>query len=96
MRSEEIRKELERRRQETLLGGGQDRIDKQHKDGKLTVPPEQRNLEMDFPKIYRKLMESLSPQEGDVIVVGSADTMGKAEYGALAAALSHLDHFTDR
>jgi len=38
MRSvEEIRKELERRRQETLLGGGQDRIDKQHKDGKLTA-----------------------------------------------------------
>ncbi len=34
---EEIRKELERRRQETLLGGGQDRIDKQHKDGKLTA-----------------------------------------------------------
>ena len=34
---EEIRKELERRRQEALLGGGQDRIDKQHKDGKLTA-----------------------------------------------------------
>jgi propionyl-CoA carboxylase beta chain len=34
---DEIRKELERRRQETLLGGGQDRIDKQHKEGKLTA-----------------------------------------------------------
>jgi len=32
-----IRKELEKRRQETILGGGQERIDKQHKDGKLTA-----------------------------------------------------------
>ena len=32
-----IRKELEKRRQEAVLGGGQERIDKQHKDGKLTA-----------------------------------------------------------
>src|SRR5512136_220067 len=34
---EAIRKELEKRRAETLLGGGQARIDKQHQDGKLTA-----------------------------------------------------------
>ncbi len=32
-----IRKDLEKRRAEALLGGGQERIDKQHKDGKLTA-----------------------------------------------------------
>ncbi len=32
-----IRKELDKRRQEAVLGGGQERIDKQHKDGKLTA-----------------------------------------------------------
>jgi propionyl-CoA carboxylase beta chain len=32
-----IRKELDKRRAETLLGGGQERIDKQHKEGKLTA-----------------------------------------------------------
>src|SRR4030042_477565 len=38
MRSmDNIRKELEKRREEVLLGGGQERIDKQHKDGKLTA-----------------------------------------------------------
>ena len=38
MRSlDNIRKELEKRRGEALLGGGQERIDKQHKDGKLTA-----------------------------------------------------------
>lgn len=34
---EAIRKELEKRREEALLGGGQERIDKQHKDRKLTA-----------------------------------------------------------
>jgi len=38
MRSmDNIRKELEKRREEASLGGGQDRIDKQHNDGKLTA-----------------------------------------------------------
>ena len=38
MRSiEAIRKELEKRRAEASLGGGQEKIDKQHKDGKLTA-----------------------------------------------------------
>ncbi|MFB3885316.1 MAG: acyl-CoA carboxylase subunit beta [Thermodesulfobacteriota bacterium] len=38
MRSaESIRKELEKRRQEALLGGGTERIDKQHKGGKRTA-----------------------------------------------------------
>ena len=32
-----IRKELEKRRTEASLGGGQERIDKQHQDGKLTA-----------------------------------------------------------
>ncbi len=34
---EVIRKELEKRRAEALLGGGQERIDKQHQDAKLTA-----------------------------------------------------------
>ena len=34
---ETIRKELEKRRAEASLGGGQERIDKQHQDGKLTT-----------------------------------------------------------
>ena len=34
---EAIRKELEKRRTEASLGGGQERIDKQHQDGKLTA-----------------------------------------------------------
>lgn len=62
------------------------------KDGKLTVPPDQRDVAEDFPKIYGKLAASLEPEENDAIVIGSADTLEKAEYGALAAALSLLNN----
>lgn len=58
------------------------------KEGKLTVPPELRDVAEDFPKIHRKIVDSLEPEEDDAIVIGNADTLEKAEYGALAAALS--------
>lgn len=62
------------------------------KDGRLTVPPEYRSVAADFPKIHRKLVDSLEPEEDDVIVIGSADTLEKAEYGALAAAWTLLNN----
>jgi hypothetical protein len=63
------------------------------KEGKLTIPPDQRDVAEDFPKIHEELVGSLKPEENDAIVIGSADTLEKAEYGALAAALSLLnDH----
>ncbi len=61
------------------------------KDGKLMFPLEDRDVAEDFPKINRKLVGSLEPEENDVIVIGSADTLEKADYGALAAALSLLN-----
>jgi hypothetical protein len=33
-------------------------------------------------------MEQLRPEDSDAVVIGSADTYEKAEYGAWAAALS--------
>jgi len=47
MRSvEAIRRELEKRREEALTGGGQERVEKQHKEGKLTAR-ERINLLLD-------------------------------------------------
>jgi len=60
--------------------------------GKLTIPPEYRNIAKDFPKISRKIIDSLNPEENDAIVIGSADTLEKAEYGALAAAWNLLNN----
>lgn len=66
------------------------------KNGKLTVPPENRDVAEHFPKVYRKLIDSLEPEDNDVIVVGSADTLEKAEYGALAAAWNLLNNHNTR
>ena len=38
-----IRKELEKRRAESLIGGGLEKIEKQHKEGKLTAREGIRN-----------------------------------------------------
>ena len=61
------------------------------KEGKLVFPPENRDVAQDFPKVVKRIVDSLKPKENDVVIIGSADTMEKAEYGALAAALSLID-----
>ena len=59
------------------------------RNGKLKFPSENRDIAKDFPRAYEKLY-SMQPKENDAVVIGSADTLPKAEYGALAAALSLL------
>jgi len=79
-------------RDAALLTGAKGATTLIFKDGKLTVPPDYRNVAEDFPKVYRNLVDSMKPEENDVIVVGSADTLEKAGYGALAAAWSLLNN----
>lgn len=61
--------------------------------GRLTVPPEQRDAAEETPEICRALIEQLKPGDTDAVVIGSADTFEKAEYGALAAALTLFNGF---
>lgn len=79
-------------RDAALLIGAKGATTMVFKNGKLRFPSEGRDVAKDFPKIYRNLIDSLEPQENDVIVIGSADTLEKAEYGALAAAWSLLNN----
>lgn len=58
--------------------------------GRLVIPMISEDVSKDFPEAYRQVMETLRPQEGDAIVIGSADEPKKAEYGALAAAWTLL------
>ncbi|MCW3986192.1 MAG: hypothetical protein NWE91_07290 [Candidatus Bathyarchaeota archaeon] len=81
-----------KQRDAALLMGAKGATTLVFKGGKLMVPPEYRGVAEDFPDIYRKLMGSLEPEEDDAIIIGSADTLEKAEYGALAAALSILNN----
>ncbi len=60
--------------------------------GKLTMPGENTGLgNKADAEAYGRIMDSLTPREGDAIVIGSADTYDRAEYGALAAAWTLID-----
>jgi hypothetical protein len=61
------------------------------RDGRLTIPSVSGDVAKNFPNAWRKIVRLLQPTENDVIVVGSADTLGKAEYGTLAAAWTLVD-----
>ncbi len=81
------RDDLKQRRQEALLGGGQNRIDAQHRKGKLTAR-ERINLlvdpgsfeEFDMFKVHRCTNFSMDSQRiyGDGVVTGTAEIGGRA------------------
>jgi DNA-binding MarR family transcriptional regulator len=56
------------------------------KGGRLIIPSVSDNTTKNFPKATNQIIRLLNPEENDVIIIGSADSLGKAEYGALAAA----------
>lgn len=59
---------------------------------RLILPNISDNIAKDYPIAYKQIMELLKPEKNDVIVVGTAKTREKAEYGALAAALTLLEN----
>ena len=56
------------------------------KGKRLIIPSVSDDVAKDFPKAANQMVRLLQPEENDVIVVGSADSLVRAEYGALAAA----------
>ena len=75
-------------RDAALLVGAKGATTLTFKKGRLIFPADNRDVSMDFPQVHKQIVDSLKPGENDVIIIGSADTLDKAEYGALAAALS--------
>jgi len=61
------------------------------KKGHLVMPAMSDDVTKDFPKTAKQIIKLLKPLENDVIIVGSAESPIKAEYGAYAAALTLLD-----
>ncbi len=57
-----------------------------YRDKKLIVPQVSEDLAKDFPVAFEQIARQMRVQENDVVVIGSADALKKAEYGALAAA----------
>jgi len=59
------------------------------KGGKMLVPPDY-HLDKEKPEIARGLRKLLSPNDGDIVIVGAAEEFERAEDGALAAAFALL------
>jgi predicted transcriptional regulator len=58
--------------------------------GRLILPSVSDDAAKDFPKVTNQIMRLLQPDENDVIVIGGADSLDVAEYGAMAAAWTLL------
>lgn len=78
-------------RDASLLTGAKGATTLLFQDGELTVPPGRWKIAEDFPEVHRELVDALAPDDNDVVVIGSADSLAKAECGAWAAALTLVD-----
>ena len=63
-----------------------------YKEGRLVIPPVSNNVAEYSTKWANQMVRLLQPEENDVIVIGSADSLVKAEYGALAAAWTFVNN----
>jgi predicted transcriptional regulator len=61
------------------------------KEGRLKIPSVSHDVAKDFPNAANQMVRLLEPMENDVIIIGSADSLRKAEYGTLAAAWTVLN-----
>jgi hypothetical protein len=61
------------------------------KEGHLIIPSVSSDVSRDYPQAAKQIFSLLQPEENDVIIIGSADSLGKAEYGTLAAAWTLLN-----
>ncbi len=62
------------------------------KQGRLVIPSVSSHLARDFPNAANQIIKLLQPEENDVVVIGSANSSGRAEFGALAAAWTLFDN----
>jgi len=62
------------------------------KSKKLIMPNVSKDVSQDFPIVYRQITTLLKLKENDAVVIGSADTWSRAEYGALAAAWTLIEN----
>ena len=72
-------------RDAAILAGAKGATTLIFKNQMLIQPGISENVARDFPEIFNQITKQLELEENDVVVIGSADTWEKAEYGALAA-----------
>lgn len=88
-RAEKVKSGLEQR-DAAIISGAKSAVTIIFRNNKLIIPGVSLDLRKDYPIAFREITRLIKPEEGDVIILSSADTLKYAEYGALAAALSTI------
>jgi predicted transcriptional regulator len=79
-------------RDAAIMAGARGATTIMFKEGRLRIPSVSDDVAKDFPNAANQIVRLLEPRENDVMIIGSADSLGKAEYGTLAAAWTVLDN----
>lgn len=75
-------------RDAAIASGAKSTVTIVFREDKMVIPGVSPDLERDYPLAFRELTRLMDLKEGDAIIISSADSQRKAEYGALAAAWS--------
>jgi len=89
-RGHKVRSGVEQR-DAAVMAGAKGATTIMFKEGRLKIPSVSDDVAKDFPNAANQIVRLLEPEENDVIIIGSADSLGKAEYGTLAAAWTVLN-----
>ena len=89
-RGHKVRSGVEQR-DAAVMAGAKGATTIMFKEGRLKIPSVSNDVAKDFPDAANQIVRLLEPEENDVIVIGSADSLEKAEYGTLAAAWTVLN-----
>jgi predicted transcriptional regulator len=89
-RGHKVRSGVEQR-DAAVMAGAKGATTIMFKEGHLKIPSVSDDVAKDFPNAANQIVRLLEPKENDVIIIGSADSLGKAEYGTLAAAWTFLN-----
>lgn len=81
-----------KQRDAAIIAGARGATTLLFKDQKMVVPMISENVAQDFPVTFNQIIGLIELEENDVIVIGSADSWIKAEYGALAAAWTLVEN----
>jgi predicted transcriptional regulator len=73
-------------RDAAIMGGAKRAIAIVSKKGHLVIDSVSSSIEKEFPEAAAKILRNLKPEDNDVIIIASADTLVKAKRGAFDAA----------
>ncbi|MDR1992239.1 MAG: hypothetical protein LBQ98_01885 [Nitrososphaerota archaeon] len=79
-------------RDAAIIAGARQALVIVYRDNHLLIKSVSNNIETQFPNAAKQLLEQLTPQDNDVIIVAGAESSLKAKRGAFAAAWSLISN----